>query len=224
MKGGTPWLGTVAPTISTTTARAAPSSSGLQPADSQLEALHRALGQELQADHQRDRADDRDGVERRGPGADQGGHVVAEQAEVGRAEQNPADDDQVEGHEPAQPAGEDPAEPAVDRMLGRQPGPLEGPPGDEVPGGAVPEAAERHGQHQVDVGPHPALAVAAERDVEVVAQEARQRHVPAAPEVAEAGGAVGAVEVLREDEAHQAARGRSPCRCSREKSQKIWAA
>ncbi len=33
---------------------------GLQPADPELDPLHRPLGQELQADHQRDRADDRD--------------------------------------------------------------------------------------------------------------------------------------------------------------------
>ena len=144
MKGGTPWLGTVAPTISTTTAQGGAEQQRPQAADPQLDALHRALGQELEADHQRDRADDRDGVERRGPGANQRGHVVAEHGEVGGAEQDPADDDQVEGDEPAQPAGEDPAEPAVDRVLGRQPGALVGAPDDEGPGGAVPEPAEQH--------------------------------------------------------------------------------
>ena len=49
-----------------------------------------------------------------------------------------------------------------------------------------------------------AAAVAAERDVEVVAQEARQRHVPAPPEVADRHGAVGRVEVERQPQAeHQ---------------------
>ena len=48
-----------------------------------------------------------------------------------------------------------------------------------------------------------ALAVAAERDVEVVAQPARQRHVPAPPEVLERDGGVRRVEVLRELEAEQ---------------------
>ncbi len=84
-----------------------------------------------------------------------------------------------------------------------QPCPVEGAPEHERPGGPVPEPAEQHRDHQVAVGASRAAAVAAERDVEVVAQEARQGHVPAPPEVAEAGRPVGAVEVLREDEAHQ---------------------
>ena len=46
-------------------------------------------------------------------------------------------------------------------------------------------------------------AVAAERDVEVVAQPARQRHVPAPPEVLERQRPVGGVEVLREADAEQ---------------------
>ncbi len=48
-----------------------------------------------------------------------------------------------------------------------------------------------------------ALAVAAERDVEVVAQPARQRHVPAPPEVLERHRGIRRVEVLRELEAEQ---------------------
>ncbi len=76
-------------------------------------------------------------------------------------------------------------------------------PDDERPAGAVPEAADQHRQHQVAVRDHLALAVAAERDVEVVAQPARQRHVPAAPEVLQRDRGVGRVEVLRELEAEQ---------------------
>ena len=79
----------------------------------------------------------------------------------------------------------------------------------------MPEAAEQHRQQQVAVGPQPALAVAAERDVEVVAQPARERHVPAPPEVLQRDGRVRRVEVLREARSRAAARGRSPCRCSR---------
>ena len=45
--------------------------------------------------------------------------------------------------------------------------------------------------HQVDVAPDRAVAAAAERDVEVVAQEARQGDVPAPPEVDDAGRLVG---------------------------------
>ena len=74
---------------------------------------------------------------------------------------------------------------------------------DERPGGAVPEPAEQHRQQQVAVREQRALAVAAERDVEVVAQPARQRHVPAPPEVLQRDGGVRRVEVLRELEAEQ---------------------
>ena len=49
----------------------------------------------------------------------------------------------------------------------------------------------------------PALAAASERDVEVVAQPARQRHVPATPEVLEGHRGIGRVEVLRKLEAEQ---------------------
>ena len=77
-------------------------------------------------------------------------------------------------------------------------------PDDEGPGGAVPEPAEQHGDHQIDVAQHPAAAVAAERDVEIVAQELRQRHVPAPPEIDDAGGLVGRVEIERQEDAeHQ---------------------
>ena len=48
-----------------------------------------------------------------------------------------------------------------------------------------------------------ALAVAAERDVEVVAEPARERHVPAPPEVLQRDGRVRRREVLRELEPEQ---------------------
>ena len=203
MKGGTPCDGTVAPAIRTTTARPTPSAIGLRRPIRSSNALGLALGKQLQAHHERDRADNRDGVERRLARGDEGRHVVAEQGQVLRAEEDPAEDDQVEGDEPAKPAGQQ-AEPPVQPVLGREPGALVGAPGDEVPRRPVPEPAEGHRDHQVHVGADPALAVAAQRDVQVVAQEARQGHVPAPPEVAEARRAVRAVEVLREDEAqHQ---------------------
>src|SRR5205823_5104614 len=51
-------------------------------------------------------------------------------------------------------------------------------PEDECPPGAMPQAAEQHGDEQVEVAPCRTLAIAAKRNVEVVAQEARQRHPP----------------------------------------------
>ena len=55
-----------------------------------------------------------------------------------RAEQDPAEDDEVERDEPAQPAGQ--LQAPADRVLGDEPEPVEGAPQHERPRGAVPEA------------------------------------------------------------------------------------
>src|SRR6266511_5951243 len=60
--------------------------------------------------------------------------------------------------------------------------PLVEAPDDEVERGAVPEAAEAHRRQEVGVPPPLALAVPAERDVEVVTEPTGERHVPAPPE------------------------------------------
>ena len=60
-----------------------------------------------------------------------------------------------------------------------------------------------HREHEVAVRLAVAAAVSAERDVEVVAQPPRQRHVPATPEVLDRRRGVRAVEVQREAEAEQ---------------------
>ena len=60
------------------------------------------------------------------------------------------------------------------------------------------QAAERHrGEQCADLDAE-AAAIAAHRDVEVVAQEPRQGHVPAPPELAERRRAVRHVEILRQ--------------------------
>ena len=60
-------------------------------------------------------------------------------------------------------------------------------PGDERPCRAVPEAAEKHDQHEIEVGPGRALSGAAEGDVDVVTKPAGKRDVPTPPELTEAG-------------------------------------
>ena len=80
---------------------------------------------------------------------------------------------------------------------------LQRPPDDERPGGAVPQTAQHHGDHDVAHGARLAAGTAPERDVEVVAQPARERHVPAAPELLQVARRVGRVEVLGEPEAEQ---------------------
>ncbi len=67
----------------------------------------------------------------------------------------------------------------------------------------MPQTAQHHRDHDVAHGARLAAGAAPERDVEVVAQPARQRHVPAAPEVLEVARRVGRVEVLGEPEAEQ---------------------
>ena len=83
-------------------------------------------------------------------------------------------------------------------MVHRQRRAVQPAPGDEGPVGAVPQPAQQHGDDDVRRLAQRAAAVAAERDVEVVAQEARQRHVPAPPEIADRHRAVRRVEVERQ--------------------------
>src|SRR4051794_5950689 len=68
----------------------------------------------------------------------------------------------------------------------------------EVPCGAVPQPAEQHRRHQVDMTSRLATAVAAERNVDVVTQELAQRDVPALPEVADIGRPIWARKIQRE--------------------------
>src|ERR1017187_5760193 len=55
-------------------------------------------------------------------------------------------------------------------------------PDDEVVGGTMPEAAQKHRKENVSILAQAAMTVAAQRYVEVVAQERRQRYMPAPPE------------------------------------------
>src|SRR2546423_9487934 len=77
-------------------------------------------------------------------------------------------------------------------------------PGDEGPACAVPQATEGHGQHQIAGRRERAAAVAAKGDVQVIAQPARKRDVPARPEFAEASRKVRPVEVDSEVEPENA--------------------
>ena len=72
----------------------------------------------------------------------------------------------------------------------------------EVPRGTVPDARQAPHDHGVQHEARRAHAVAAKRDVHIVAEEAAERHVPAAPELRGRLGCVGVVEVARVLEAH----------------------
>jgi len=53
-------------------------------------------------------------------------------------------------------------------------------------------------QKDIDIGADGALAAPAEREIEILRQKARQRKVPALPELLDRGGLVGGVEVDRQ--------------------------
>src|ERR1035441_4599718 len=69
----------------------------------------------------------------------------------------------------------------------------------------VTKPAEQFHYSKVHIGARGSLAVTAKREVEVIAQHARKRDVPAAPNVSNAISAVGRIEVLQELEAEHAA-------------------
>lgn len=78
-------------------------------------------------------------------------------------------------------------------------------PANERPVRAVPHTAQEHDHEQIKIQAFLAHAVSTESDVEVVAEPARERNVPALPEFGNAPRAVRAVEVAREMEPeHQA--------------------
>ena len=68
-------------------------------------------------------------------------------------------------------------------------------PKDEIPASPVPEAAQEHGNEEVDFGAGEAKAISAEGDVEVIAEPGGEADVPALPEFTHAGGGVGKVEI-----------------------------
>ena len=126
-----------------------------------------------------------------------------------RAEEDPREAHEVERDEARAPrmpgrgprlhvAGSRASPAATDESQAVEPAP-----DDERPRRAVPEPAEQHRQHDVPIGEDRAPAVAAERDVDVVAKPPRERHVPPPPEVLDRGRRVRGVEVLREGEAEE---------------------
>src|SRR6266571_440706 len=156
-----------------------------------LERQFEAIGEE---------ADDR---EARDDEAEQRQRLLAPgRAEAVGAEKDPTERDEEERHIPL-PEGRERAVPRGQRAMEHEQPTVPCAPGGEGPVGAVPETAEHHRHHDVDALARLRAPVAAERDVQVVAQPERQRHVPAAPEVARRDGLVGTVEVLWQLDAEQ---------------------
>jgi len=128
-------------------------------------------------------------------------------AKARRAEEDPAQAHEVEGRDLSQRPREPrllPGSVAEEQAVPPEQQAVIGAPEHEVPARPVPQAAEQHGQEEVQVGAGGAATVAAERDVEVVAQPGRQGDVPALPELARTRRQVGPVEVLRQPDSEEA--------------------
>ena len=60
---------------------------------------------------------------------------------------------------------------------------VDGAPDDERPSGSVPKTAERHHKKKIYIRSALGPAASPQRDVEVVAQESRERYMPSTPKV-----------------------------------------
>jgi hypothetical protein len=68
----------------------------------------------------------------------------------------------------------------------------------ECPARAVPQTAKQHRNHQVEIPTREPMAVAAETNVRVITEEAREGHVPTTPEVDHARRLVRGIKVERQ--------------------------
>ena len=68
---------------------------------------------------------------------------------------------------------------------------VQGPPDHEGPARAVPGPADEHGQEEIPVLLEPSGPVAAQGNVQKVAQPGAERDVPAPPEIHDARGFIG---------------------------------
>ena len=127
-------------------------------------------------------------------------------ADARRAEEDPSEVNECERKAPAQKRRElarmarfavVPREQVFDQLTHA----VDAPPQHERPVRAVPQAGDQERDQQVQPPPALPLAVAAERNVEIIAEPRGQRDVPAAPEIADARREVRRVEVLHQVEA-----------------------
>src|SRR5713101_7597745 len=69
----------------------------------------------------------------------------------------------------------------------------------ETPRGAMPQSANEHRQHEVDVGSCLAAPIPPQRDVEIIAEPGGKGEVPAAPEIGKANGGIRQMKVIFQD-------------------------
>ena len=114
--------------------------------------------------------------------------------EGGCPEEDPADRDEDEGANPLQ-GGMKPVPLAAEETVEHAGGSVEQAPEQEEPACAVPEAAGQEDDHEVQAGADRTPAAAAQREVDIIGQEAGEGDVPALPELPDIHALVRGVEV-----------------------------
>src|SRR5262245_26201070 len=75
-----------------------------------------------------------------------------------------------------------------------------------MPSRSMPQTADQHRGQQIEISAGRATTIAAETDVEIIAQPRRKADVPAPPEIADARGGVGQIEIPHDVKAQYARR------------------
>ena len=124
-------------------------------------------------------------------------------------EEDPQECHETEGQQPGDKACEpctgNGVEPRLAQLVDAEGDTVTGAPNDEGPCGTVPESTEEHGDHEIEMLTHFALAVAAQGDIDIVAQPRGERDVPSVPELGDIQRTVREVEVDTQVESHDAA-------------------
>lgn len=135
---------------------------------------------------------------------------IQRSGEVGIAEEYPTETNEVERDYNAEEAADAmtalslfPAGDAHPELMGCQRNTMQHPPKNKIPGCAMPQATQKHGDDEISVLPYLPLTVAAQGYIEVIAQPTGKRDMPAAPELRYGCRLIGRVEVHVEMKAQQ---------------------
>lgn len=80
---------------------------------------------------------------------------------------------------------------------------MQEPPQDEQPTRTVPETTEQKSNNDISDRNPEAFPVAAKWNVDIISKKMAERNMPASPEIADAYGSVGFIEILRQMDVEQ---------------------
>ena len=141
-----------------------------------------------------------------GGAAEHRGHVAQRSADIVRAEEHPAQNDEQHGVDMLQKRRKARERLTPEKLFADEQHKEPQAPRDERPVGPVPEARERPDEKEVQNIARAGAAVAAEGNVDIVAEPRGERDVPAPPELGDAAGDIGIVEVFKKVEAEHPAK------------------